>query len=180
MNIDKADIFIIAKLGNFELLKNKLKLLNRDLSCFKNEKDKNGISLLENSLIGRNFDIAKALLELNVEINIISNEGYNELHYIAYNLETLDSFEVAKDIIKKGGDLNLKDKLYGNTPLYYICNEATKEKNIQNSKFLDLIYFCKDYKTDLELKNFNGVSIIDIISEFFDNDIIQAIKMLKK
>jgi len=173
MNIEKADVFVIAQLGNVDLLIKKLNMIDMTIENVKNRKDKNGISLLQKSIIGRKFDISKVLLDLNVDINVISQEGYNELHYIVCNLGTKESFDIAKQIIAKGGDLNFKDKVYGNSPFNYICQEAIK-KTKQNVEFYEFISYCMTYRPELNEKNLYGRNIMDIINES-GNEILKKI-----
>lgn len=174
MNLEKADLFAIVQFGNYQLFTEKLKIIKNTLDNIKNEKDLQGISLLQRSIIGKNFDISKELLLLNCKINVISKEGYNELHYIYANLKTKESFSVAKKIIEKGGDLNLKDKLYGNTPFNYICQEAIKQHN-QTEDFFDFVKFCMKYNPDLNSNNFYNINIIKLVKESKNEKLIQII-----
>lgn len=177
MNIEKADIFTIVQLGNIKLLKHKLNIINEKIEDIKDEKDKNGISLLERSIIGRNFDISKEILNVNPKLNIISNDGYNELHYIAFNLLSDESIDIAKIIIQKGVDLNLKDKVYGNTPFMYICQAVIKNKNL---KLIDFAKFCMDYNPNLNCKNMQGFNAKDIINMYGDYELVDLILNFNK
>ena len=76
--------------------------------------NKNGTSLLETSLISRKFDTAKFLLDNNAQVNVISNEGCNELHYVAANINCIGAVDVAYRLVEMGVDLNLKDKNFDN------------------------------------------------------------------
>ena len=58
MNINKADYGTIIKFGNLELFKEKIKLEKQNINDILNIVDKNGISLLETSLVSRKFEIA--------------------------------------------------------------------------------------------------------------------------
>lgn len=88
MDINKADYGTVIKFGNLELFKEKMKLENQNFGEVINIVDKNGISLLQKSLISRKFEIANYLLDNNADINVISNEGCNELHYLSANINS--------------------------------------------------------------------------------------------
>jgi len=174
MNIEKADIFTIAEFGNVEKLLEKLNLIGNSLSEVRDDKDKNNNTLLHKSIIGRKFDISLKLLEMDCKINCISDDGYNELHYLAYRLENDLSFDIAKKIIKKGGNINLKDKEYGNTPFNYFCQMAIRKIN-NNSHFKDLIIFCMNYKPDLYERNYNGKNVYEIVNNYGNTDLKEII-----
>ncbi|MFZ0577323.1 MAG: ankyrin repeat domain-containing protein, partial [Psychrobacillus psychrotolerans] len=69
MDINKADYWTTIKFGNLELFLEKLKIEKKRVEEVVNFIDKNGISLLEKSLISRKFDIANFLLDNNAKIN---------------------------------------------------------------------------------------------------------------
>ena len=90
--------------------------------------DKNGISLLEKSLISRKFDIANFLLDNSAKVNIISNDDCNEFHYLAANINCQGAVEVACRLVDMGVDLNLKDKKFGNSAIWSLCQEVLKKE----------------------------------------------------
>ena len=90
MNLEKADYATIIKFGSTDDFNTKLQMDGKTLDEVIDVIDKNGISLLEKSLIARNFDISKFLLENNAKVNVISNEGCNEFHYIASNIRIIN------------------------------------------------------------------------------------------
>jgi len=159
MEIDKEKYFTIAQFGDLNKLKDKIKKSNDNLDIIKNLIDKKNMSILEKSLSFRKFDIAKFLLENGVNINIVSDEGYNELHYIASNIASEGALDVAKILLNKEVDINSKDKL-GNSPLWYLCNEAMKS---DNSDIYAFIEECFKWEPDIITKNNFGYSIKDII-----------------
>lgn len=174
VNIEKADIFVVAEFGNMRLFKKKIKLMDKKIDDIKDLKDADGVSLLQRSIIGRNFDISKLLLDNGAKVNNISNEGYNELHYLGMRLFSKSAVKIAKIIIQNGGDLNLKDKLYKNTSFYYIIMELTTDKN-QKKYFYDFYKFCLKCKPNLDIKNVSGVTCRDLIN---DSRLISLIELI--
>ena len=69
MNIEKADYATIIRFGTIHDLNMKLQMEGKNLIEVSNIIDKDGISLLEKSLIARKFDIAKELLANNAKVN---------------------------------------------------------------------------------------------------------------
>lgn len=179
MNVEKADIFIIAEFGNYEMLLEKLNLIKKSLSEVKDDKDKNNNTSLHKSIIGRKFDIAQELLNMNCKINCISHDGYNELHCLTYNLGSEESFNIAKKIIEKGGDLNLKDLEYGNTPFNYFCQMAIRKIN-NTSIFKDFLLFCMRFNPELYEKNNSGKNIYDIVNTFGNAELKEIININNK
>lgn len=110
MDIKKADYGTVIKFGNLELFKEKMKLEKHNVDDVLNKVDKNGVSLLEKSLISRKFEIANYLLDNNANINVISNEGCNELHYLSANINFDGAIKIAYRLIDMNVDLDLKEK----------------------------------------------------------------------
>ena len=109
MNVEKADYGTIIKFGTMHEFNTKLQMDGKMLDEVMNITDKDGISLLEKSLIARKFDIAKVLLANNAKVNNISNEGCNEFHYIASNINHDGALDIAKILLNRGTSLMLKE-----------------------------------------------------------------------
>ena len=62
MNVEKADYGTIIKFGTMQDFNTKLQMEGKTIDEVIDIIDKDGISLLEKSLIARKFDIAKILL----------------------------------------------------------------------------------------------------------------------
>ena len=77
MNLQVADYGTIIKFGTIQDLNTKLQQEGKSLADVKNDIDENGVSLLEKCLAGRKFDIAKLLLQMDAEVNIVSKEDEN-------------------------------------------------------------------------------------------------------
>lgn len=162
MDINKADYGTIIKFGNLELLKEKMKLENQNIDKIKNIIDKNGISLMGKALISRKFEIANYLLDNNIDVNIISDEGCNELHYLAANINSEGAIEIACRLIDLGVDLDVKDKKNGNSALWCLCQEVLKERT---EKGILLIVKCLKKRPNVKLLNNLGYSVESLICE---------------
>ena len=126
MDLNKADFGTVIKFGNLEDFLKKLNIENKCIEEVVNFMDKNGTSLLETSLISRKFDTAKILLDNNAQVNVISSEGRNELHYVAANINCIGAVDVAYRLVEMGVDLNLKDKKFANSAILSLCQEVLK------------------------------------------------------
>src|SRR5699024_6481395 len=134
-----------------------------------NSVDKDGISLLQRSLIARKFEIAKFLLENDAYVNVISNEKRNELHYLAANINYPGAIDIAYQLVELGVDLNLKDKKYANSALFTLCQDVlTKEGN-------QFIVKCIEMKPDISGHNKVGYSLKELIEERGTTEMKKAI-----
>ena len=172
MNIEKADFFTVIQFGTKELFIDKLKLEQCNLDDIMNLRDVNGISLLEKSLISRKFDIALMLLQKGVEINIVSKNNCNELHYLSANLDSIESIEIAQQLVEAGVDLNLPDKKYKNTPFWYLCQKAMQKGG---QDFHKLIIICMKKKPDIEWANVSGNTIRSMVADRGDDEMKRII-----
>lgn len=111
MNIEKADYATIIRFGTIHDLNMKLQMEGKNLIEVSNIIDKDGISLLEKSLIARKFDIAKELLANNAKVNNVSNAGCNEFHYLASNINCDGALDIARILLAKGTSLMEKKKI---------------------------------------------------------------------
>lgn len=162
MDIEKADYGTIIKFGSLELLKEKLKLEKQDINAIINTVDKNGISLLDKALISRKFDIASYLLDNNVMVNKISEEGCNELHYLSANINFVGAIQIANRLLDLDVDLDLKDKKNGNSALWCLCQEVLKKRTEDG---IALIIKCLEKKPNVKLLNNIGYSVENLIAE---------------
>jgi ankyrin repeat protein len=115
MPTEKADVFTLARFGDFESFKIKFELEKI------NKKDEFGASLLHEAIVGENFDISLFLINNGIDVNTIDEDGNTPLHLIG----DYPNLEIAKQILKRGGDLNIRNK-YGNNALWtavFNCND---------------------------------------------------------
>lgn len=162
MNIEKADYAAIIKFGTIHDLNMKLQMEGKSLLEVSNITDKEGISLLEKSLIARKFDIAKELLANNAKVNNVSNAGCNEFHYLASNINCDGALDIARLLLAKGTSLKEKEKRYGNSAFFTLCQEVFKMRSTEG---LDFIEECLDKVQDYDDCNKMGYSIRMLINE---------------
>ncbi|RDU22221.1 ankyrin repeat domain-containing protein [Anaerosacchariphilus polymeriproducens] len=162
MDLIKADYNTVIKFGNKEDLLSKIEMENKTISDIINIPDKNGVSLLEKALISRKFEIAQFLLDCGAEVNIVSIEGCNEFHYIAANINSVGAVDVAYELLDKGVDLSKKEKKFGNTALFTLCQEVLKRRSTEGIKF---ICKCLQSKPNVDENNKLGYNVRKILEE---------------
>ena len=167
MNIEKADYATIIRFGTIHDLNMKLQMEGKNLIEVSNIIDKDGISLLEKSLIARKFDIAKELLANNAKVNNVSNAGCNEFHYLASNINCDGALDIARILLAKGTSLMEKEKKYiflMFAELFFItlCQEVFKVRSVEGLAFIEE---CFDKVEDYDDCNKMGCSIRMLINE---------------
>lgn len=162
MNVEKADYGTIIKFGTLDDFNMKLQMEGKKLEEVINTNDKDGISLLEKSLIARKFDIAKELLANDAKVNNISNAGCNEFHYIASNINYDGALDIAQILLDKGTSLMVKEKKYGNSAFFTLCQEIFKVRSVDGLKFLENCF--KNVK-EYDSCNKMGYSVRMLINE---------------
>ena len=162
MNIEKADYATIIRFGTIHDLNMKLQMEGKNLIEVSNIIDKDGISLLEKSLIARKFDIAKELLANNAKVNNVSNAGCNEFHYFASNINCDGALDIARILLAKGTSLMEKEKKYNNSAFFTLCQEVFKVRSVEGLAFIEE---CFDKVEDYDDCNKMGCSIRMLINE---------------
>lgn len=172
MDIHKADLWTVIWFGNLDDFLQKLNIESKSIEEVINSVDKDGISLLQRSLIARRFEIAKFLLENDADVNVISNEKRNELHYLAANINYPGAIDIAYQLVELGVDLNLKDKKYANSALFTLCQDVLTKRTKEGSQF---IVKCIEMKPDISGRNKVGYSLKELIEERGTNEMKKAI-----
>ena len=162
MNIEKADYGTIVQFGSLDDVIQKLIIEEKSIADVIDITDENGMSLLEKSLVARKFDIAKYLLDNNAKVNIVSNSGYNEFHYIASNIDCDGAIQIARILLRRGTSLILQDNRFGNSAIFTLCMEIFKSRTEEGLAFLEECILCV---TDIDTCNKNGYSLRILISE---------------
>ncbi|MFJ7973560.1 ankyrin repeat domain-containing protein [Psychrobacillus sp. NPDC096389] len=173
MDIQKADYWTVIKFGNLELFMEKLRMENQIIEGMVNSVDRNGISLLEKALISRKFDIANFLLDNNAKVNIISNEECNELHYLAANIHFTGAVELAHRLVDLGVNLNLRDRKFGNSAMWSLCQEVFKKRTEEGNH---LIVKCLKKRPNMNDLNKSGYSLKELIEERGTDDIKKVVE----
>lgn len=129
MNFKNASYVHVAMFGSPADLIEKLGKERGALNKIIDQLDSDGMSLLEKAIAYHNFSIANFLLEHNAKVNVVSNEGYNELHYIASHFNIEGAVQIARCLLDKGVSLSAQDSIYHNTALLTLCIEGTRYRN---------------------------------------------------
>lgn len=173
MDLHKADYSTVIKFGSLDDLLSKLKLEGQNISDIIDTKDANGISLFQKTLISRKFEVAHYLLNKNVKINVISKEGFNELHYLAANINFDGAIDLARLLIQRGCDLSQIDNKYGNTAMLSICLELLKRQSDDGMKFLEEVL---SNHQNIDISNNSGISVRKLLTERGPDKIKELIK----
>ncbi|WP_047153918.1 ankyrin repeat domain-containing protein [Aneurinibacillus tyrosinisolvens] len=155
---DNASIFTIAQHGDFDTFIKKF-----DKSDI-NKKSEAGSSLLHHAIAGRNFDIALFLIQNNIDVNITNIDGQTPLHLICIH----PNLEVAKEILNKGGDINIRDK-YGNNALWSAVFNS-------KGKYYGMVELFMQKTPDLTTKNKAGKSPLDFATQINNEKLIDILK----
>ena len=162
MNISKADFDTIIRFGSLDDFERKLLTDGLSIDDVIDNVDSNGVSLLQRALISRKFDIARHLLNHGAKTNVISKDGYNDLHYIAANIDHPGAIELATKLIESGNDLNHRDNIYLNTAALSLCLEILKKRTADGMMFLQKIL---SYGVEKDSENRSGVSLRKVLAE---------------
>lgn len=173
MDLQKADYSAVIKFGSLEDLQCKLKIENQKIGDVIDTVDANGISLFQRALISRKFEVAHYLLNENVKINVISKEGFNELHYLAANINFDGAVYLARLLVQRGCDLSQIDNKYGNTALLSICLELLKRQSDEGMKFLEEVL---SNHQNIDISNKSGISVRKLLTERGPDKIKELIK----
>lgn len=176
MNVNKSDYWTAIMFGSLESFKEKLENVKKQIDVVVNLVNERGISLFQQYLINRKFDIANFLLDEGATVNHISNEGCNELHYIAAHIDDTRAIQLVHRLIDKSVDLDLIDNRYGNSATFTLCYEVFK---VRTKEANDLILTCLKKHPNLETKNKYGYSLKQLIEEDGTEDMKRALEMGK-
>ena len=84
-------------------------------------------------------------MDNNAKVNIISNDKYNEWHYLAANINYTGAVELAHRLVDLGVDLNFKDQKFGNSAIWSLCQKVKKRTKEGN----DLIVKCLEKRPNI-------------------------------
>lgn len=172
MGNGERDYWVTIRFGSLEDFQEKLGAEKKTVSEVMNLMDDRGISLLQQSLISRKFEIADLLLNQGALVNNVSKDGCNELHYIAAHFEDRRAVQLAHRLVKLTVDFDLQDKKYGNSAFFTMCYEAFK---VRSNETNELLLSCLELGPDVEIKNNAGYSVKRFIEENGDEDLKKAL-----
>ena len=133
--------------------------------------DKNGNIPLHYTIINKNIDYIKRLIEYGSNINIADNDGNNSLHIAIYSKE----IEICQSILDNNIDINSRNKL-GETALHIACNLELEDIIVlllNNGIKIDLQDYDHEYTSLSYSVNRNNVSISKILLAHNANPNIQ-------
>lgn len=164
MDLKKADYNLVVQLGTMEDFREKLRMDGKSIRDVVDTVDSRGVSLLEDALISRKFDIARALLDANAKVNVITKEGNNELQLLAARIREEGALEIAWILLERGVSLLAVDRKYGNNTLFTLCYEIFKVRSEESMRFLDACLERAPVPA-LEHTNRAGYSVRRVINE---------------
>lgn len=107
INMSYNEIFSIIRIGTYEQYEKSI--AGVDIDCFNEYKQ----NLLQGAIAACKNDIAKDLINRNIDLNHQDSNGQAPLHYCAQYL----NIEIARLLLSKNADINIEDA-YGNNPLW--------------------------------------------------------------
>nr|WP_235549934.1 ankyrin repeat domain-containing protein [Paenibacillus sp. Soil766] len=99
-----------------------------------------------------------------MDVSMTNADGQTPLHYIS----TFPEIVVAQEILKKGGDINIRDK-YGNNALWTAVFNC-------KGKYYDMVELFMQYKPDVLTKNKAGRSPLDFANQVGNEKLIALLK----
>lgn len=154
MPTEKADVFTLARFGDFDSFQKKFVLEEI------NKIDEFGSGLLHYSIAGENFDIALFLINNDIDVNLKAEDGHTALHSLCVR----PNLDIAREILKRGGDINIRDK-YGNNALWTAVFNC-------KSRYYDMVELFMLYNPDTTTKNNAGRSPLDFAKQIGDAKLI--------
>ncbi len=121
-----------------------------------------GLSMIDAALGGGVFDIALLLIQKGVNVN--NNAKTSTLMYAVDSNHT----NIVKKLLEKGANPNIQDYYYGRTPLIFAIL-------LLRDNF-DIIKLLVYNKTNLNIKNQDGETALDIAKEYNRQDIVQFLE----
>jgi ankyrin repeat protein len=122
------------------------------------------------------FDLLKKILGYKPRLDRVDKENRN----IIFKLVQWGNLELLKIFINFNCDINHKDK-YGNTPLSFLVQEGIKLKaSKQRENFLEVLSFLLKYRTDVNLVDDNGRTILQKAIIADDLEVVEKLMLSKK
>lgn len=111
--------------------------------------DKFGRTGLMYSIIDKEYDKAKKIINNGADINVKDKQGFTALHFAVAN----NDYEIVEFLINNGANVNAQDK-YGNIPL----NRAIKP--YIDRKIIEILL---KFNSDINLENNSGISVSKLV-----------------
>lgn len=140
-----------------EIMSNRL--TSTELSALR---DKYGMSLLEEAISYGNYEVCMYLIDMGVDINVVTREGYNEFHLISSKLGNDKKWLVpAHILLEKGVSLSQQDKKIKNTAMFDLFRN-TAVKSLTDDEYMLFLKKCLAKSEGIYEKNVKGYCVVDL------------------
>lgn len=157
MSFKNRDIVTLARFGDFETFKKEFKLREIDKKVDFNTK------LLAQSIAGENFEISLFLIQNGINVNGLNEDGSSVLHLIC----EYPNIDVAREILKQGGNINVRNK-YGNNAMWTAVFNC-------KGKYYDMVELFMQFNPDTTTKNNAGRSPLDFAKQVENEKLIEIL-----
>lgn len=130
-----------------------------------NHKNELGQSLLQEAIAAENYEVAGALVDVNIDFDNVDHKGQAALHYLSER----DEVDLIKVLLAKGVDASIFDK-FGNQALWTAVFYARGRYNIVR----ELV----KYNADPLNKNNAGRSPLDFSKQIGDSVLVMELQQL--
>ena len=119
-------------------------------------------NLLQEAIAACKNDIAKDLINRNIDLNHQDSNGQTPLHYCAQYL----NIEIARLLLSKNADINIEDA-YGNNPLWTAVFNARGDYR--------MVELFIEYNANIYHLNKSGRSSLDFAKQIDDTKLVQIL-----
>jgi ankyrin repeat protein len=154
------------------------------------------------------IEIAQLILKHGIDINAVNNKGQTALHIAICT--SPNPIDIVKFLLQAGADLNIKDKVFEQTPLHYCAwlfpnvevmkilldhnadinandissltslHHAADQCHRTGNQGLDMVKLLLEYGADLNVKTENGRTALDIAQAGQHSEIVNLLSDAKK
>lgn len=156
INMKNNEIFSIIRLGTYALYEKSI--VGVDIDCCNEYKQ----NLLQEAIAACKNDIAKDLINRNIDLNHQDSNGQTPLHYCAQYL----NIEIARLLLSKSADINIEDT-YGNNPLWTAVFNARGDYR--------MVELFIQYNANIYHLNKVGRSPLDFAKQIDDTKLVQIL-----
>lgn len=150
------EVFSIIRAGTYALYEKSI--VGVDIDCCNEYKQ----NLLQEAIAACKNDIAKDLINRNIDLNHQDSNGQTPLHYCAQYL----NIEIARLLLSKNADINVEDA-YGNNPLWTAVFNARGDYR--------MVELFIEYNANIHHLNKAGRSSLDFAKQIDDTKLVQIL-----
>lgn len=151
------EIFSIIRVGTYEQYEKSIAGVV-DIDCCNKYKQ----NLLQEAIAASKNDIAKDLINRDIDLNHQDSNGQVPLHYCAQYL----NIEIARLLLSKNADINIEDA-YGNNPLWTAVFNARGDYR--------MVELFIEYNANIYHLNKAGRSPLDFAKQIDDTKLVQIL-----